>query len=218
MPPIKWQRTCRTSQKHLLVRSDIWFHFYSHYASNNMSNPNYLLCRKSGNQQFFQENLHIPIQWTGFIRTIELYWKGEFGSAGIYLNYFCPSLKCICNIKPRTSLLFYKKTNTIYFKSLCSLTFKYLTSRIKKSLLLALLTMQILWKEEILTETTFTKSSSDNVSNISMTDVRINFNVNPLTLPLLNKVQNRKVEFSKYYVKHKKETESTHQNSWQLTH
>jgi len=48
--------------------------------------------------------------------------------------------------------------------------------------------MQILWKEQILTETTFTKSSSDKVSNISMTEVRISFNVNPLTLPLLTEI------------------------------
>lgn len=91
---------------------------------------------------------------------------------------------------------------SIYFKSLCRLTFKYPTASIKNSLLLALLTRQILWKEQILTETTFTKSSSDKVSNISMTDVRISFNVNPLTLPLLKKFHNRKVEFSKCYVKH----------------
>lgn len=37
----------------------------------------------------------------------------------------------------------------------------------------------------ILTEATFTKSSSERVSNISETEVRMSFRVNPLTLPLL---------------------------------
>lgn len=75
-----------------------------------------------------------------------------------------------------------------HFTLLSSLTFKYLISDIKNSLLMVLLTMQILWKEQILTETTFTKSSSDRVSNISMTEVRISFNVSPLTLPLLSEI------------------------------
>lgn len=57
---------------------------------------------------------------------------------------------------------------------------------------MALLTIQILGKERTLTETTFTKSSSDKVSNISMTEVRISFSVNPLTLPLLTEIHKAK--------------------------
>lgn len=110
------------------------------------------------------------------------------------LQLISPSLKCIDSNKSRTSVILYKKTVSqmwyfaIYFKFLSSLTFTYRITGIKNSLLMALLTMQILWKEQILTETTFTKSSSDKVSNISMTEVRISFNVNPLTLPLLTEI------------------------------
>lgn len=187
LPPVKCQRTVELLRNIFFGRSDIWLHIYWHYASNNMSNPNIFCIENLGTSNYFKTICIYHSNGRGFIQTIEWDWKGEFGCEGVYVNYFCPSLKCIYNIKSRTLISFHKKTNTKYFKPLCSLTFRYLIPGIKNSLLLALLTMQILWKEQILTETTFTKSSSDKVSNISMTDVRISFNVNPLTLPLLKK-------------------------------
>lgn len=152
---------------------------------------------KPGNHQLFQENWHTTVK--SMMCYTDQNNKGEFGYTEVCLNNFCPSLKCIDSNKSRNFIIRYKTTGSqmwyfaIYFKSLSNLTFKYLLSGIKSSLLMALLTMQILWKEQILTDTTFTKSSSDKVSNISMTEVRISFNVNPLTLPLLTEIH-KKIE------------------------
>lgn len=111
-----------------------------------------------------------------------------------FFSDFRLSLKWIDSNKSKTLIILTKKTVSRvlqfapHFTLLSSLTFEHLIFGIKNSLLMALLTMQILWKEQILTETTFTKSSSDKVSNISMTEVRISFNVSPLTLPLLSEM------------------------------
>lgn len=134
-------KNCRTSQKHFLGRSSIWLYIYCHYASNNMRNQNICCVENVGISNYLKRTCIYQSNGRGFKQTTKFYWKEEFGYAGDYLNYFCPSLKCIYNIKSRILISFYKKTNTIYFKSLCSLTFKYLTSGIKNSLLLALLTM-----------------------------------------------------------------------------
>lgn len=128
------------------------------------------------------------------MQTRAICWKGEFDHTEVFLNDFRPSLKLIDSSKSRPLITFTKKPLSRilnfapHFTLLSSLTFKYLIFGIKNSLLMLLLTMQILWKEQILTETTFTKSSSDRVSNISMTEVRISFNVSPLTLPLLSEI------------------------------
>lgn len=88
-------------------------------ASNNMSNPNICCVENLGTSNYFKRICIYQSNGRCFIQTTILYWKGEFGHAEVYLNYFGPSLKCIYSKKSRPFILFYnnnkKKLHAVFF-------------------------------------------------------------------------------------------------------